>query len=179
LNSRIIEDVKMRKSGIVIGVVAALCATLILTGAKEVDEVKGKEFTLRAVGTVRKADGRTMLVMNKDVEPALLGLDGFSHVLVFWWFDKNDTPEKRGVLQVHPRGNMDNPITGVFACRCPMRPNLLALTNCKIVSVKDNVVEIEDIDAFDGTPILDLKGYIPGYDSVENATAPGWRFKEK
>ena len=137
-----------------------------------------KEFALKQIGTVKKADGRTMLVMNKDVEPALLGLDGFSHVLVFWWFDKNDTPEKRKVLQVHPRGNQKNPLTGVFACRCPMRPNLLALTNCKIISVKGNVVEVENIDAFDGTSILDLKGYLPGYDSVENAKAPTWRFKK-
>jgi tRNA-Thr(GGU) m(6)t(6)A37 methyltransferase TsaA len=119
-----------------------------------------------------------MLVMNKDVEPALLGLDGFSHVQVFWWFDKNDTPKKRSVLQVHPRGNKKNPLTGIFACRCPMRPNLLALTLCKIISVKENLVEVENIDAFDGTPILDLKGYLPGYDSVEGASAPTWRFKK-
>ncbi len=164
-------------------IVSALAATLLITfctfaAEKETEKVKKKEFALKQIGTVKKTDGRTMLVMNKDVESALLGLDGFSHVLVFWWFDKNDTPEKRKVLQVHPRGNQENPLTGVFACRCPMRPNLLALTNCKIISVKDNVVEVENIDAFDGTPILDLKGYLPGYDSAENAKAPTWRFKK-
>lgn len=143
------------------------------------EKTEQKEFTLKQIGTVKKTDGKTMLVMNKDVEPALLGLDGFSNVMVFWWFDKNDIPKKRKVLQVHPRGNRDNPLTGVFACRCPMRPNLLALTNCKIKSVKGNIVEVESIDALDGTPILDLKGYLPGYDSAENAKAPDWRFKKK
>ncbi len=154
-------------------------AAFFLTAAKETDPETAREFTLRQIGEVRREGGKTMLVMNTSVQPALLGLDEFSHLLVFWWFDKNDTPAKRSVLQVHPRGNRENPLTGVFACRCPMRPNLLALTPCKIVAVRDNIVEIEDIDAFDGTPILDLKGYIPGCDAVANATAPLWRFKNK
>jgi len=142
-------------------------------------EKKSKEFIFRQIGTVKKDKGHTTLVMNKDVQPALLGLDKYSHVLVFWCFDRNDTPEKRTVLQVHPRGNKENPLTGVFACRCPMRPNPLALTLCRIISVKGNEVEIEKIDAFDGTPILDLKPFIPGYDSVDGATAPKWSAKRK
>jgi len=104
----------------------------------------------------------------------LLGLDGFSHVYVFWWFDKNDTPEKRSILQVHPRGNPKNPLTGVFATRSPVRPNLIALTLCKVVSVKENVVEVEKIDAFPGTAVLDIKPFIPGYDSVPDARVPDW-----
>jgi len=51
--------------------------------------------------------------------PALLGLDSFSNVWVFWWFDCNDTPQKPSVLQVHPCGNSKNRLTGVFACRVP------------------------------------------------------------
>jgi len=73
-------------------------------------------------------------------------MEAFSHVYVFWWFDKNDTPEKRAILQVHPRGNPQNPLTVVFATRSPSRPNLIALTLCKIVSVKENVLEVEKTD---------------------------------
>jgi len=138
-----------------------------------------QEYMLRPIGKVSKVDGKSLLILNKDVESGLLGLDDFSHVLVFWWFDKNDTPQKRRILQVHPRGDRENPLTGVFACRSPVRPNLLALTTCKIISIKDNIVEIEDIDAFDGTPVLDLKGYIPALDSVKDAKAPARRFKKK
>jgi tRNA-Thr(GGU) m(6)t(6)A37 methyltransferase TsaA len=101
-------------------------------------------------------------------------LEGFSHVYVFWWFDKNDTPEKRAVLQVHPHGNPQNPLTGVFATRSPVRPNLIALTLCKVVSVKENVLEVEKIDAFPGTAVLDIKPFIPGYDSVTDAQIPEW-----
>ena len=64
-------------------------------------------------------------------------------------------------------------MTGVFACRAPVRPNLIGLTLCRIVSVKANVVEIEKIDAFTDTPILDLKPYIPGTDFAEGSV-PNW-----
>ncbi len=74
-----------------------------------------------------------------------------------YWFDRNDTPEKRSILQVHPQGDKKNPKRGVFATHSPVRPNLIAMTRCKIISVKGNVIEIESIDAFADTPVLDLK----------------------
>ena len=93
-----------------------------------------KQFILRPIGQVKKQEDRTTIVLEKQYQPALLGLDGWSHIWVFWWFDRNDTPERRAVLQVHPRGNRNNPLTGVFGTRSPVRPNLIALTLCKIVS---------------------------------------------
>jgi tRNA-Thr(GGU) m(6)t(6)A37 methyltransferase TsaA len=99
----------------------------------------------------------TTLVLYKRYEPGLLGFEKRSHVPVVYWFDRNDTPEKRATLQVHPRGKKNNPLTGVFATHSPVRPNLLAISRCKIISVKGTVIEIEDIDAFPGPPILDLK----------------------
>jgi tRNA (Thr-GGU) A37 N-methylase len=62
-------------------------------------------------------------------------------------------------------------LTGVFACRSPVRPNPIALTLCRIRSVKNNIIEIDKIDAFANTPILDLKPYIPGYDSAHASIA--------
>ena len=55
-----------------------------------------------------------------------------------------------------------------------MRPNLIALTLCRIVSIEENVVEVEAIDAFDGTPVLDLKPYTPGPDSAADVRVPDW-----
>ena len=166
-----------RKSTIIIlwlFVLMVLMAPPCPAVAGETKQMSETEFTLRPIGLVEKDGERTTLVLNDDVAPALLGLDGFSHVWVFWWFSDDDTPEQRAVLQVHPRGNKDNPLTGVFACRAPVRPNLIALTLCRVLSVKGNVVEIDRIDAFDKTPVLDLKPYIPGYDSAEAATVPSW-----
>ena len=156
--------------------VCVLSAMILLScpaSAQDAENEIQDQYVLRTVGSVHKANGHPKLVLHRDVVPALLGLDGFSHVWVLWWFDQNDTPEKRAVLQVHPRGNRNNPLTGVFACRSPARPNLIAVTLCRVLSVKDNIVEVDNIDAFAGTPILDLKPYIPGYDSAK-ATVPGW-----
>lgn len=141
--------------------------------AGESEQMSEKQFILRSIGSVHKAKGRTTLVLDKDLQPALKGLDRFSHVWVFWWFHESDTPKKRSRLQVHPRGNRNNPLTGVFACRAPVRPNLIALTLCRVVSVKNNVVEIDEIDAFTDTPILDLKPYIPATDFADGSV-PGW-----
>ena len=116
-----------------------------------------KQFTVYPIGWVRKTEGRTMIAVDKKYQRALLGLDQFSHVWVLYWFDRNDTPEKRSILQVHPQGKRENPIRGVFATHSPVRPNLIAMSRCKIISVKENVIEIEDIDAFPDTPVLDLK----------------------
>lgn len=132
------------------------------------------QFAIHPIGQVEKVEGRKAIVLHEKYHDGLLGLDGFSHVYVLWWFDRNDTPEMRSILQVHPRRDLDNPLTGVFATRSPVRPNLIALTLCRIISIRDNVVQIESIDAFEGTPVLDLKPYIPGYDSASGATVPDW-----
>ncbi len=133
-----------------------------------------KAFTVHPIGRIQKSEDRTLIVIDEKYQAGLLGLDGWSHVQVIWWFDKNDTPQKRAVLQVHPRGDRNNPLTGVFACRAPVRPNLIALSLCKVVSVKDNVIEVETIDAFDGTPVLDLKPFAPGLDSANGVKVPDW-----
>ncbi|MHB1034267.1 MAG: tRNA (N6-threonylcarbamoyladenosine(37)-N6)-methyltransferase TrmO [Pirellulales bacterium] len=132
------------------------------------------QFAVYPIGRVKMSEGRTLIVLDKKYQPGLLGLERWSHVQVIWWFDKNDSPGKRSLLQVHPRGNAANPLTGVFACRAPVRPNLIALSLCRIVSVKENVVEVETIDAFEGTPVLDLKPFAPGVDSASEAKVPAW-----
>jgi tRNA-Thr(GGU) m(6)t(6)A37 methyltransferase TsaA len=127
------------------------------------------------VGRIEKTDRKVRIRLEPKYEAGLLGLEGWSHVWVMYWFDRNDTPEKRSTLQVHPRGNPANPLTGVFATRSPVRPNLIALSLCRVVSVEQNLVEVEGIDAFDGTPVLDLKPFIPGPDTPQRAiTTPVW-----
>ncbi|MHC4546357.1 MAG: TrmO family methyltransferase domain-containing protein [Planctomycetota bacterium] len=97
-------------------------------------------FKVYPIGKIEKKDGRTFIILDKEYEAGL------------------DTPEKRAILQVHPRADKDNPLTGVFATHSPFRPNLIAISKCDIISIKENVIEIKDIDAFDGSPVLDLKG---------------------
>lgn len=149
------------------------------TKAEAVEEEGAKTFfKLYPVGRVEKKGKSVWLRIFDRYADALKGLDGFSHVWVFYWLDKNDTPRKRSILQVHPRGNKKNPLVckvGVFACRAPVRPNLIALSLCKILSVKGGVVHIDKIDAFDDSPVLDLKPYAPGIDSpTKGVRLPDW-----
>jgi tRNA (Thr-GGU) A37 N-methylase len=74
---------------------------------------------------------------------------------------------------VHPRGRLDLPLTGIFAVRTMLRPNPIGLTVVELVKVTGNVLTIKGLDAFDGTPILDLKPMDP-WDSVENLRVPEW-----
>ena len=129
-------------------------------------------YSIEPIGVVRKNDGGARIEIFDDYVDGLMGLEGFSHIFVFYWFHQNDTPEKRKTLQVHPRKDPRNPLTGVFATHSPLRPNLIAQTLCKIVGISDNTVEVEEIDADDGSPVIDIKCFIPPED--EAVRLPGW-----
>jgi tRNA-Thr(GGU) m(6)t(6)A37 methyltransferase TsaA len=102
-------------------------------------------------------------------------LEHFSHVMVFWWADKHDNEQSRSILQTEPPYAQGR-VTGVFATRAEYRPNPIAMTTCKIRSVdqEQGFVDIAEIDALDGTPIVDLKAYFPVCDRVKDATIPEW-----
>jgi tRNA-Thr(GGU) m(6)t(6)A37 methyltransferase TsaA len=129
-------------------------------------------FYLNPVGIVGKSDGKIWIEIFDEFTDGLLGLDGFSHIFVLYWFHQNDAPEKRRTLQVHPRKDPGIPLTGVFATHSPQRPNLIGLTLCRILSIEGNKIHIEDIDAIDGSPVVDIKCYIPG--SVPDVRVPEW-----
>ena len=133
-----------------------------------------ESFQIFAVGAVRKKEEATWIEIFEPFSDALLGLEGFSHIQVFFWFHENDTAERRKTLRVHPRGDKKNPLTGVFGTHSPLRPNLIGITICKIKSIRDRRIEIEEIDAFDGTPVVDVKCYIPGSTSGSEVKVPDW-----
>ncbi len=144
------------------------------TGQKELRMDDSKSITLNPIGEVKREGDRTILEILPRFTPALDGLAGFSHVWVLYWFHENDRPEERATLKVHPRRDPANPLTGVFATRAPVRPNLIGLTACRILKVAGNVLEVADLDAKEGSPILDLKPYIPEGDSIPGAITPDW-----
>lgn len=133
-----------------------------------------QEFSLHPIGKVVKRANVTSLEIFPEYRDGLMGLAGFSHLIVLYWFDRNDTPAKRATLRVHPRRDKRNPLTGVFATRSPRRPNLIGLSVCKIKSVEAGKILVDKIDAFNETPIIDIKPYIPANDEVTGASVPGW-----
>lgn len=90
-------------------------------------------------------------------EPALAdALDGLQvgqGVIVFTWFHEAD----REVLKVHPRSDPANPLTGVFATRSPDRPNPIGMHPVKVLAIEGTRVRVSDLEAIDGTPVIDLK----------------------
>jgi len=134
-----------------------LTAATVTNAAERSEPVMTPVYEVSPIGWVRKRDGRTMIEVDEQYRPALLGLDELDAIWVLYWFDRNDIATQRAILQVHPRGNRDNPLRGVFATRAPVRPNLIAMSRCRVLSIDDNVIVIDDIDAFPDTPVLDIK----------------------
>ena len=133
-----------------------------------------ESFQIFPVGVIRKKEDTIWVEIFEPYSDALLGLEDFSHIQVLFWFHENDTTERRKTLRVHPRKDQKIPLTGVFATHSPQRPNLIGLTICKIKSIQDRRIEIEDIDAFDGTPVIDIKCYIPASASGSDVRVPDW-----
>ena len=105
---------------------------------------------------------------------ALKGIDDFSHVVVLYWFHLRDNEKERSVLQVVPRRHTKNVKVGVFACRSPSRPNPVGLCVAELMKVEDCILTVKGLDAFEGSPIIDVKPYIPRGDAVPNACTPEW-----
>jgi tRNA-Thr(GGU) m(6)t(6)A37 methyltransferase TsaA len=115
---------------------------------------------------------RAGIEINPDLTEALEGLEGFSHIIVLYWlhravFDKNN-------LKTYPMGNQNVPLQGLFAVRTPKRPNPIGLSIVRLLSRKGNILYVQGLDAIDGSLVLDVKPYIPGYDSAAGATVPDW-----
>jgi len=115
-----------------------------------------------------------------EFEPALEGLDGFSHVFVLGHFDQL-RPEQIGPLQVKPRAlvrmglKLDElPTLGVFSLDSPTRPNPIGLSLATLLKREGNRLHVSELDYFDGTPVLDIKPYQSSY-RVDEYRLPEWR----
>jgi len=93
------------------------------------------------------------VIIEAHATPALEGLIEGDDVILITWFHKS----KRDVLRVHPRGDLNNPVMGVFATRSPDRPNPLGLHRVKVLEIKDNKLKVGPLEAIDGTPVVDIK----------------------
>lgn len=143
------------------------------------------EFTMRAVGRVQggrneaiddnwgRSRARIALDPAQFDETALAGLDGFSHAEIVYVFDRvSDDEIVKGAR--HPRGRTDWPKIGIFAQRGKNRPNRIGVTVCKVVSVDGLNLEVEGLDAIDGTPVLDIKPYLTGFAPRGEVHQPEW-----
>lgn len=143
------------------------------------------EFRLNAIGFVRggRAEatddqwGASRAIISLDpaqFEPgALAGLADFSHAEIVFVFDRVREDEIVTGAR-HPRGRTDWPKIGIFAQRGKNRPNRLGVTVCRIVAVAGLDLEVEGLDAIDGTPVLDIKPYLSGFAPRGKLREPDW-----
>jgi tRNA-Thr(GGU) m(6)t(6)A37 methyltransferase TsaA len=138
---------------------------------------------LKAIGVVRSdikqplkrgwEDVVAEVVVDAGLTEALEGLEDFSHIIVLYWMHRLDE-SKDMPLKVHPMGDRELPLTGRFATRAPSRPNPIGQATVALLERRGNVLKVKGLDAIDGTPVIDIKPYIPGYDSAANARAARW-----
>ena len=130
----------------------------------------------RALGDeVRDKQHSSEVVIDPELTSGLDSISGFSHVFVLFWLHQI-TSRQRRTLKIHPRGRADLPLVGVFAARTNLRPNPIGLTLCELIKVEGNVLTVRGLDAFDGTPVLDVKPY-DSWDCASNARMPEWWMK--
>lgn len=110
------------------------------------------------------------ITIESDLASSLDGIEDFSHITVLFWMHRvtGETPRK-----VHPQGREDLPLVGVFATRAPHRPNSIGITVVELIERSGDVLKVRGLDAIDGTPVLDIKPYIPK-DFVPDTKHPDW-----
>jgi tRNA-Thr(GGU) m(6)t(6)A37 methyltransferase TsaA len=145
----------------------------------------GQSMKLEPIGFVRNEmeekpergfDWR-QIVSEIIIEPRLTegldSLDDFSHVIVISWMHQATEKDKMA-LKVHPRGRKELAPVGVFASRSPYRPNPLGKATVRLLERRGNILKVQGLDFINGTPVIDIKPYIPGHDLAEGATTPPW-----
>ncbi len=139
----------------------------------------------RPIGVVRnrvkesRPDGwegvRSDIILREDLTDAIDPIEGFSHVIVV--FDFHDVPEDVRRLRIPVGIETPPPERGVLATRSQLRPNGIGVSVVKVEHRRKNVLRVTGLDAINGTPVLDLKPYLPEYDAVPKATLPSWAVK--
>ncbi len=115
----------------------------------------------------RAAAARGIVRIDPRYQAGLRDLDGFERIWLIYWLDRapEAAPAATPFLDRQPRG--------IFATRAPARPNPIGISAVRLLAVRENVLEVADVDIVDGTPLLDVKPYVPEFDAHPGSRA-GW-----
>jgi tRNA (adenine37-N6)-methyltransferase len=113
------------------------------------------------------------LLILPELTDVLLGIEEFSHIVVLYWAHLVP-PRRRSLQQVHPMGRKDLPLKGIFATRSPSRPNPVLVSTVRLLAREGNVLRVLGLEALDGSPIVDIKPFVPDFDGAESPTVPSW-----
>lgn len=113
-------------------------------------------------------DTSSDIIFRADLAEALDSIEGFSHLIVIFHLDRIPNEATLGKIDVSDVGR------GVLATRSQLRPNPIGFAVVRLVNRRKEVLRVRGLDALDGSPVLDIKPYLPPYDSVPDAEMPGW-----
>ena len=121
---------------------------------------------IQPIGVVENSLGRrhynqwreteSTITISEEYRDALYRLEEFSHIEVLFYLHEMDHEFR---TRIHPTGNPEYPLVGAFATRTPNRPSRIGLTKCRLLSIDGNRLRVRGLDAFDGSPVLDIKPY--------------------
>lgn len=177
----LIFDVTEFEFGVRIPPSAPTPLMLVYNTERWVDLFYLEKIELKPIGFVKtKALGKEVrdksnvseIILHSSLAEALEGIADFSHLFVIFWMHEISNKERRAV-KVHPRGRLDMPMLGVFATRTPHRQNPIGLTLVELIGVQGNIVTVRGLDAFNGTPVLDIKPFDP-WDLNDDLIVPKW-----
>lgn len=133
-------------------------------------------YRVAPIGQVAIDANGFSIVVKPPYRAALGGLDGFSHLNILWWCHQLDEPQYREMVVTEKPYKAGPDQVGVFATRSPARPNPIALTAVAVLAMdqESGVIQIAYIDAEAGTPVLDIKPYLPAVDRVRDTSCPDW-----
>jgi tRNA-Thr(GGU) m(6)t(6)A37 methyltransferase TsaA len=135
----------------------------------------GYTKTIAVGDEVKDKTAISQIVLRDELTEGLNGISSFSHLFILFYLNQV-TVEQRKTLNVHPRGRQDMPLVGVFAARTMLRPNPIGLTLVELLKVEGNVLTVRGLDAYDATPVLDIKPY-DFWDMAKNVKVPDWWMK--
>ena len=141
--------------------------------------LEGTKMSVKAeihfVGTVLKtSEQQAEVQVFPEFCAGLKQIKGFSHLIILYWMHMRDSEKERKTLLVFPKKHAVNVEAGVFACRSPSRPNPVGLCVVELMNIKERILTVKGLDAAKGSPIVDIKPYLPNADCVTNARVPEW-----
>jgi len=113
------------------------------------------------------------VVLDETLADGLDGIEDFSHVLILYWMHRAAEAEPVRMRR-RPQGREDMPEIGIFAQRARHRPNPIGVTAVRLLRRDKNRLVVQGLDAINGTPVVDVKPYVPQFDTVESPRVPEW-----
>jgi tRNA-Thr(GGU) m(6)t(6)A37 methyltransferase TsaA len=117
--------------------------------------------------------GVSEVVLDETLADGLDGIEDFSHVLILYWMHRAAEAEPVRMRR-RPQGREDIPEIGIFAQRARHRPNPIGVTAVRLLRRDKNRLVVQGLDAINGTPVVDVKPYVPQFDTVESPRVPEW-----